>query len=316
MMDAVGAAYAATGRSAQQAQADVKALMDAEKQGGAAAKAMADQIQSAFTEQADQIQSAFTEQKRDAADLETAIRKYNFSINELGPAMQKQKLDDQAKQLLNDWRLLVQSGIELVTVDQHMASSMNDYLKVARQTGQEVPSAMKPILQTLVEQGLLTDDNGDKITDLAAIGVTFSQTLTEALTTGFGQVVNKLDELLRKIGLIPATAADAARAIPSNPFAEWRVPEDLGNIPIPMAAGGIGRVTRPTLFLAGEAGPEDVAFSGGGKRFGGAGGVTVNVDASGAMFRDRASLRELASLVGDAVTANLRLNRQLGLRTT
>lgn len=37
--------------------------------------------------------------------------------------------------------------------------------------------------------------------------------------------------------------------------------------PIPMAAGGSGRVTRPTLFLAGESGAEDYAFSGGGKSF-------------------------------------------------
>jgi len=36
----------------------------------------------------------------------------------------------------------------------------------------------------------------------------------------------------------------------------------------PMAAGGFGRVTKPTLFLAGEAGAEDFAFSGGGRRFG------------------------------------------------
>ena len=34
--------------------------------------------------------------------------------------------------------------------------------------------------------------------------------------------------------------------------------EDLGIIP--MAKGGSGRVTRPTLFLAGEAGPEDFSF--------------------------------------------------------
>ena len=42
-----------------------------------------------------------------------------------------------------------------------------------------------------------------------------------------------------------------------------------------MAAGGTGRVTGPTLFLAGEAGAEDFAFSGGGKRFTPGGGGTV-----------------------------------------
>lgn len=31
---------------------------------------------------------------------------------------------------------------------------------------------------------------------------------------------------------------------------------------VPMARGGLGRVTQPTLFLAGESGPEDVAFGG------------------------------------------------------
>lgn len=47
--------------------------------------------------------------------------------------------------------------------------------------------------------------------------------------------------------------------------------------PIPMALGGRGRVTSPTLFLAGEAGPEDVAFSGAGRSFGRArGGDTYN----------------------------------------
>lgn len=41
------------------------------------------------------------------------------------------------------------------------------------------------------------------------------------------------------------------------------LPDGAGTVPlIPMARGGMGRVTRPTLFLAGEQGPEDFAFSG------------------------------------------------------
>lgn len=45
-------------------------------------------------------------------------------------------------------------------------------------------------------------------------------------------------------------------------FPSGEVPE-----PIPMALGGSGMVTKPTLFLAGEYGPEQFAFSGGGQRF-------------------------------------------------
>jgi hypothetical protein len=57
--------------------------------------------------------------------------------------------------------------------------------------------------------------------------------------------------------------------------------------PIPMADGGVGTVTQPTLFLAGENGPEQFAFSGTNRTFGdsGSGGgvtvgsITVNVTA-------------------------------------
>ncbi len=45
----------------------------------------------------------------------------------------------------------------------------------------------------------------------------------------------------------------------------------------PMADGGVGRVTGPTLFLAGERGPEDYAFSGAGRSFAGNGRDEMHV---------------------------------------
>lgn len=302
MMDAVGAAYAATGRTAQQAQADVKALMDAEKQGGAATQAMADQIN-----------AVLGEQQQDAVDLDAAVKKYGFSIAELGPTMQKQQLDQQAKELLNDWRLLVGSGMDIVTVDQHMASTMQTYLTTARQTGQEVPIAMQPIIQKMIDQGLLTDENGKKITDMKDVGVTFAETMTQ----GFEKIVAKLDQLLTKIGMIPAAAAAAADGIPQNPFRDWQMPDVYpdGNA-IPMVDGGIGRVTRPTLFLAGEAGDEDVAFSGGGKRFGPGlgGGVTIHapVTVMGNVLTEEDLSRAVSQHIADAYQqtgGSLPLNR-------
>jgi len=53
---------------------------------------------------------------------------------------------------------------------------------------------------------------------------------------------------------------------------------------IPMAEGGMGTVTKPTLFLAGEAGPEDFAF--GPKSRGGlsGGGVTIIQNIGGSVI--------------------------------
>ena len=78
------------------------------------------------------------------------------------------------------------------------------------------------------------------------------------------------DELAQHIG---DSIADAIKDALKGPWSlevsgqvklttDTKAPE-----PVPMADGGFGRVTRPTLFLAGEAGPEQYAFSGAGKTF-------------------------------------------------
>lgn len=295
MMDAVGSAYAATGRTAQQAQADVKALMDAEKMGGDAAKLMVDKIT-----------GAINEQKQDAVDLNTAIQTYGFSIEQLGPAMQKQNLDGQAQQLINDWRLLVGSGIEVVTVDQKMADSTWNYLQMAKKTGQEVPEAMKPVIQSMLDQGVFTDENGEKITEMKDLGVTFSQTMTQ----GFDKVVQKLQELLEKMGKVPAALAAASGPInvDVNLNGRWNIPDvpDWGGA---QAAGGDYVVTRPTLFLAGEAGPERARFSGA-NRVGADQGVVVNVTVEGNVWAER----DLADAVAEHINDRVRAVTPLSLR--
>ena len=184
-IDAVGAAYVKAGKTGTDAQRDLQRALDATHK-SAAAEAEALQT----------INDVLNQQKQDEADLQAAVERYHFSIEELGPAMQKQQLDAQAQQLIRDWTLLVDSGIKVDAVNARMSDSMNSYLQLARSTGQEVPAAMEPILQKMLDQGLLTDDAGKKITDLKDLGVTFSMTMSE----GFQKVVDKLQELLEKIG--------------------------------------------------------------------------------------------------------------------
>jgi hypothetical protein len=199
------------------------------------------------------INDVLADQKQDEADLKNAVDKYKFSIEELGPAMQKQQLDDQAKTLINDWRLLVGAGIDVSTVNEHMAQSMNDYLALARKTGTEVPSALEPILQKMIDQGLLTDNAGDKITDLAKVGVTFSETMTE----GFQKVVDKLQQLIDKIGGVTTGLEKIPRSVDVDINGHYNGP-DLNNfLPgdqyDPNAYGSAGGFVTPAgiQYLAG-----------------------------------------------------------------
>jgi hypothetical protein len=128
------------------------------------------------------------DQEADALRLEEAIKKYGFAFEELGPKLQQQKLHEQATELIEDWRVLVGSGIEMGVVNEHMAKSMNEYLAIAIKTGAEVPSAMKPVIESMQAQGLLAED-------LKLDQISWSQSMTE----GFDRVVLKLDELIQRL---------------------------------------------------------------------------------------------------------------------
>jgi len=95
------------------------------------------------------------EQLQDQERLTAAIQKYGFSFDQLGPAFKRQELNKQALELIEDWRVLVASGIELTTVNEKMATSVNKYVQTALKTGQEVPIAFQPILEKMAEQGAL-----------------------------------------------------------------------------------------------------------------------------------------------------------------
>lgn len=72
--------------------------------------------------------------------------------------------------------------------------------------------------------------------------------------------------------------------------------EDLGIIP--MANGGSGRVTRPTLFLAGESGPEDFSFNPVNRGGDGGGVIENNVYLDGELVyrsQDRIQSRDMRS---------------------
>jgi hypothetical protein len=156
------------------------------------------------------LSSLMNEQEADAARLEKAIEKYGFSIEQLGPAFRQQKLHDQALELIEDWRVLVGSGIDLTLVNSKMATAINEYLQLALRTGAEVPSAMRPILQSLVDQGLLLDANGNAVTDLGQLGIVWSQTMTQ----GFDRVVAKLQELIDKLQDTGQAIEDIPNIIP------------------------------------------------------------------------------------------------------
>lgn len=216
---AVRDAYLATGHSAAEAEAATKRLWDSSRKGADAAKAATQEVQAVIDAAAESQQSAteaheklLSDQKDVQDSLNSAVEKYKFTIEELGPALQKQELHKQALELNEDWTLLVGAGMNVATVNEHMADAMATYLTSAITTGQQVPKEMEPMIQSFIDTGALLDENGNKITSMGELGITFAETMSE----GFDRIADRLDILIVAMGgELPAAADRAKRGIGS-----------------------------------------------------------------------------------------------------
>lgn len=235
-------AYIKTGYSAEEAQRSVERLWAAEKQGPEAVKAVQQEIA-----------GVFAEWQQDQNDLNAAIEKYGFSIDELGPRFRQQKLDEQATLLMNEFRLLVGATDNVNLVIEKMSGNINEFINRARSTGAEVPESMRPVIEKMIQQGRLLDENGNKFENLESTGLTFSQSMTQ----GFDRIVKKFDELISKL---TNDFPNAINNMPSPRTVHIPVQYDYLNEgprapELPGAAAG-GIFERPTFRVIGESGPE------------------------------------------------------------
>lgn len=278
----------ALNRKAAEAGVTLKAMLDAKNP---------EQYKKAI----DDLNAALKLQDDAMAVLDETVKRYGFSIEELGPAMARQQLDKQAGQLFQDFKVLTAAGIDVDAVLMRMGGSVNDFVHSALRTGTEIPAAMAPMLQRMVEMGTLTDENGNVITDLEKSGVHFALTMSQGFEKIVGAVEKLTEAISRGLGLAIENIPDpdiTARVhvvtdAPTDYSHDWT--DQMSTETVPMAAGGVGTVSKPTLFLAGEAGSEQFAFSGAGRKFSGGGGQVVNFDE---MKAELMAMREQQALHG------------------
>lgn len=141
----------------------------------------------------EEINAAFAAQDAWMQRLPGLIEKYGLSWEQAGQQAKQAHLDEIARGLIQDFADLSKAGFDVTTITQGMSTAINDYVQQAMRTGTEVPSAMRPLLERMIDLGLLTDDAGNKIEDLS--GITFATTLTE----GFASVVDAIRELTRAL---------------------------------------------------------------------------------------------------------------------
>lgn len=140
--------------------------------------------------------------------LEQTAAGYGIKLADLGPKFQSAHIDALAKTYGKDFKDLIDAGADMNGVLAGMADEISGLVNDSKKFGVDIPDNMKPTIQKLIDMGLLTDDNGKKITDIT--GINFKET---PLDKGAKAIVDAIDRLGVLLSGLPGIAATAAAGV-------------------------------------------------------------------------------------------------------
>lgn len=199
--------------------------------------------------------------------LQAAMEKYGITWEELGPRARQAKINELAEELILDFEVLLSAGADVDLIIEKMGDSILEFVEMAQRTGTEVPLAMRPMLEKMLEMGLITDENGDAFESLEDAGITFAESFGAAAD----RIVDAIDRIAAALGYVfdnydGRTINIGASYTPGTPpdSGRGRDPE------IHAATGFEGWVHRQTRFTVAEGNrPEYVSVTPGGQAGGG-----------------------------------------------
>lgn len=154
----------------------------------------------------DELNAAFQFQDTAMQSVKATAEKYGLTLAEMGPKFRQSQLDEQLLTLYQDQRVLSAAGVDYDLILQKQASSFQDLITVALQTGATIPSQLQPAVQRLIDMGLVTDLTGEKLTDIGKL--TFAETLDAKFTTLIATIEKLANAISTSLGTAIANIPD------------------------------------------------------------------------------------------------------------
>jgi len=227
---AVRDAYLSVGKSADEAYAVVQQLWDDKNPAASKAameainKVLADQKQkyADITKQIDDLKAELTGLQDSSAvkfeDMQKIADKYGLSLSAMGPAFQKANLAQRAQEIIDDFATMQKGGADVNGVLDGMAGKISGVVNDSIKFGTTIPENMRPWIEHLIEAGELTDENGDKITDMSKIN--FGDPVADKfqkIADRMKEVADKIQILIDKMaGGMTSAAEDAAKRVTAS----------------------------------------------------------------------------------------------------
>lgn len=193
----------------------------------------------------------------------SAMERWGLEVSDMGPKFQQQKLDEQAMSLLQDWKLLLAAGADMGKLFEVMGGDVNAFFQRAKETGMSIPLAMKPMFEEWIKNKKLVDENGKAYETLEETGVTFAETMTEAISRVADQIERMVNALLGIPNDIPinvhttgsGTTVPGGSSGPNNKYEDPNAPEVSplnGGGSLPLMSENMGGGFAPLAVKIGE----------------------------------------------------------------
>lgn len=142
-------------------------------------------------------------------DMLEAAKAFGVELGALGPLFQQQRMDAEAKKIIDAFDTLKRGGADVSGVIAGMSDELQTFVDDSRKAGTKVPENMRPMLQAMVDNGLLLDDNGEKLKDLS--GINFGEPIKskwDLIKDAIDKLVLAIDAMVLKLGGPVITAVD------------------------------------------------------------------------------------------------------------
>lgn len=129
---------------------------------------------------------------------------FGVSIDGLGPAFRQQRINAEAQTIIDGFELMARAGGDVGGILFGMKDEIGKLVGESIKMGTTIPANMKPWIEELIRTNQLTDENGNKITDITKIK--FGEpvkTEFEKISGAIRDLIAKIEDLINKIGQIP-----------------------------------------------------------------------------------------------------------------
>lgn len=127
-------------------------------------------------------------------DITAAAGRYGITLDSLGPKVNQLNINKVADQLSKDFKTLTSDGEDVNAVMKGMQKQVQDVVTAAYKFGDTIPDSMKPMIDQMINAGLLTDDLGNKLKDDS--GINFTQSLTDQIPNLITAIQHLVDTLV------------------------------------------------------------------------------------------------------------------------